>query len=127
MGFGRVTKYWRISLDDIKRTPLINGVESANPHHIENEASADDIHSMANTNENMLVQAWDDAVEFASGKYRYENHNLIANNCHAHVSTSLNRLHFRDITYWNTVLLMLYLVIYGKYVRYGHFAHLDTQ
>jgi hypothetical protein len=119
MGFGRVTKYWRISLKDINHTPLLSGIVRADAPHEDHESVTMDGDHIKNGEDTSLVQSWDEAVEHASGKYRYEDHNLITNNCHAHVATSLNRLHFRDITYWNTVLIMLYLVIYGKYVRYG--------
>lgn len=113
MGFGRVTKYWKVSLKDIKASPVLSAVASRS-------AEEEPLGLGKNGNDNAsLIQFWDDSVEFASGKYRYEEHNLITNNCHAHVATSLNRLNFRGITYWNTLLIMIYLMIYSKFVRYA--------
>lgn len=111
-------------MDDIKRTSLLNGSQRTNLDHIEEDGISEPFEHASQATDNTMIREWDDAVEAASGKYRYENHNLITNNCHSHVAAALNRLHFRDITYWNTVLIMLYLVIYGKYVRYDLFSFL---
>lgn len=119
MGFGRVTKYWRISLNDIKNTSFLRDLVHEETEHQDEDHITLDAGRLNRNNSDMLIKAWDDAVEFASGKYQYEDHNLITNNCHAHVATALNRLHFRNITYWNTVLIMIYLMIYGKFVRYA--------
>lgn len=117
MGFGRVTKYWPISLHDIKNKNILSSLRKSLEETSDNTRLLDQ--TQISENETNLIHAWDEAVEFASCKYDDEDHNLITNNCHAHVSTALNRLQFKGISYWNTVLLMFYLVIYGKFVRYS--------
>jgi len=93
MGFGSVTKYAPIDL-----------------HHTKNFSDM-----------NTAVRDWDEAVNGASRQYEHMSHNLILNNCHAHVATVLNNLEYRGITYWNTVLLILYMVWKGKFVSSSRF------
>jgi len=93
MGFGSVTKFAPVNLH------LIKGY----------------------TDMNSAVRSWDDAVDNASKKYDNLSHNLILNNCHAHVATVLNSLEYRGITYWNTVLLILYMCWQGKFVSSSRF------
>jgi len=40
-----------------------------------------------------------------------------SNNCHSHVARALNNLQFKQITYWNTVVLICYMIRYGQFVR----------
>eukprot|EP01122_Echinamoeba_exundans_P017440 TRINITY_DN9211_c0_g1_i1.p1 TRINITY_DN9211_c0_g1~~TRINITY_DN9211_c0_g1_i1.p1 ORF type:complete len:200 (+),score=29.65 TRINITY_DN9211_c0_g1_i1:22-621(+) len=91
MGFGVATKYWRVKASDIPG------------------ASAD------------WVRQWDDAVQNASCQYDKEVHNLICNNCHSHVAVALNQLKFKNITYWNTLMLIIYMSLNGKFVSWGRF------
>lgn len=92
MGFGRVTKYWHVNLNDIRNNP------SGTPEG--------------------AIQAWDEAVREASCKYDGENHQLCCNNCHDHVSNALNRLAFKGKTNWGTASLTWYLIFNGKFGRY---------
>lgn len=102
MGFGKVTKYWKINLKDIESNFLGSNLS-------------------ATVNDDEIISVWDNCIESASSKYDQENHNLISNNCHSHVATALNICNFKRITYWNTFLLIIYMAIYGKYVRYNIF------
>jgi len=90
MGFGTVTKYWRISLADIN-----------NPGTIKEGAAA-----------------WDKAIETSSNAYDGMMHNLICNNCHSHVSMCLNQLQFKGSRNWNTLFMIIYMVLFGKYVSW---------
>lgn len=123
MGFGRVTKYWRISLKDIKSTSFLHSIARAAQEAGETEHLVANNSSIEEGEDDTLVRAWDESIELASGKYRYENHNLLANNCHDHVSESLRRINFKGTTHWNTITLTIYLMLYGKFVRYeAHFS-----
>lgn len=120
MGFGRVTKYWQIRLKDIKSTSFLHAIARAAQEAGEAERLMPDgiDRSIEESEEDTLIRAWDESIELASGKYRHENHNLLANNCHDHVSESLRRINFKGTTRWNTVTLTLYLMLYGEFVRY---------
>eukprot|EP00026_Physarum_polycephalum_P017682 Phypoly_transcript_18988.p1 GENE.Phypoly_transcript_18988~~Phypoly_transcript_18988.p1 ORF type:complete len:180 (+),score=13.52 Phypoly_transcript_18988:160-699(+) len=95
-GFGAVAKYWRIDpRKDIKY--ILDGRDERD--------------------------AWDKAVESSSQCYESMTHNLICNNCHAHVAKALNQLEFRGITHWNTFLLILFMMIHSKYVSWGRLLY----
>ena len=121
MGFGRVTKYWRISLKDIRSTSFLNNIARAAQESGEAEHLMTDARAVGDNGDETLIRAWDESIELASGKYRYEDHNLLANNCHDHVSEALRRINFKGTTRWNTVTLTVYLMLYGKFVRYETF------
>lgn len=120
MGFGRVTKYWRISLKDIKSTSFLNSIARAAQEAGESQNLMADARSIDadGDGDDTLIRAWDESIELSSGKFRYENHNIIANNCHDHVSEALRRTNFRGTSMWNTVTLTFYMMLYGKFVRY---------
>lgn len=88
--FGRATKYYRVPLDQ--------GVGEYNYDQ---------------------VRAWDEAIEKSSAEYDEMMHNLICNNCHSHVARVLNRLNFKNIRYWNTLILIIFMMMYGKSVSFG--------
>lgn len=119
MGFGRVTKYWRISLDDIKSVSFLRALARAQGDHAVEDQLEMNRSSAEGVSDDTLIRAWDESIELASGKFRYENHNILANNCHDHVSEALDRLNFRGISHWNTAKLTVYLMLYGKFVRYA--------
>jgi len=98
-GFGRVTKYIRVDLHDFANLRRFSGDESSEE----------------------AIKAWDDAIEKASSDYDKMSHNLILNNCHAHVGTALNTLKYKGITYWNTLLLIMLMSYKGKFVSVGGF------
>eukprot|EP01121_Diplochlamys_sp_Union-15-3_P021730 TRINITY_DN895_c0_g1_i1.p1 TRINITY_DN895_c0_g1~~TRINITY_DN895_c0_g1_i1.p1 ORF type:complete len:194 (+),score=19.92 TRINITY_DN895_c0_g1_i1:35-583(+) len=89
MGFGKVTKYWRVDLSDIK----------------------------CSTSLKEKIESWDESIESSSTTYDGMMHNLICNNCHNHVAVALNRLNFKGHKRWNTFWLILYMALYGKYVN----------
>lgn len=41
-----------------------------------------------------------------------------SNNCHSHVATALNDLNFKGIRYWNTFLLILFMMFNSSFVKY---------
>jgi hypothetical protein len=67
----------------------------------------------------ITVEAWDRAIEESSCAYDEMMHNLICNNCHSHVARALNNLRFKQVTYWNTVVLICYMIRYGQFVSFG--------
>lgn len=48
-------------------------------------------------------------------------HNLFCDNCHSHVATALNLMHYDNSNNWNMVKLAFLMLIHGKYVSFGGF------
>ncbi|ELR24148.1 uncharacterized protein ACA1_375950 [Acanthamoeba castellanii str. Neff] len=66
------------------------------------------------------AQKWDDAVEAASAEYANRMHNLLWDNCHSHVGYALNSLRFKRSTRWNTVTLILFMMLHSHYPSWRH-------
>jgi hypothetical protein len=43
------------------------------------------------------------------------NHNLLFNNCHSHAAVVLNELRFLNFSHWNTLTLILFLAVRGRF------------
>lgn len=68
-----------------------------------------------------IFSGWDTAVTEASDIYKGRMHNLFCDNCHSHVATALNIMHYDNSYNWNMVKLALFILIKGKYVSVGRF------
>ncbi|XP_034949768.1 transmembrane protein 222 [Chelonus insularis] len=62
------------------------------------------------------IIGWDSAVAEASEIYKTRMHNLCCDNCHSHVATALNFMHYNNSTSWNMVKLAFLMLVHGKYV-----------
>jgi len=96
--FGRPTKYWPVTFNDIRDN---------SGQQFSSEAEA--------------IAAWDSSIENASCKYEGLMHNLIWNNCHSHVAMALNDLKCKGTTLWCTLLLIFWMAIAGKIVSFKRF------
>nr|AEE62102.1 unknown [Dendroctonus ponderosae] len=67
---------------------------------------------------------WDSAVSEASDIYKTRMHNLCCDNCHSHVATALNLMHYQNSYSWNMVKLALLMAWHAQYVSL--FAYLKT-
>ncbi|KAL6066006.1 Protein REVERSION-TO-ETHYLENE SENSITIVITY1-like [Balamuthia mandrillaris] len=94
--FGRATKYYRVQLKDLKALSRIDSKRTK-------------------------MRKWDATIENASEKYDELMHNLICNNCHSHVAYVLNKLKFKNITSWNTLFLIIFLMFSGRSVSLPRF------
>jgi len=92
MGFGSVTKYLPVDLKTLK-------AQNGNS-----------------------IKAWDEAIESSSEDYDKMMHNLFCNNCHSHVSQVLNELEFQGFKHWNTLFLILYLMMHARFVSFLRFV-----
>lgn len=72
-------------------------------------------------NFNFFYSGWDQAVNEASEIYKGKVHNLLCDNCHSHVATSLDLMHYQESTNWNMVKLAIFMLIYSKYVSFSGF------
>ncbi|XP_060524887.1 transmembrane protein 222 [Cylas formicarius] len=59
---------------------------------------------------------WDEAVTKASEIYKSRMHNLLCDNCHSHVATALNLMHYDGSRKWNMVKLAMLITYHGKYI-----------
>eukprot|EP00027_Filamoeba_sp_ATCC50430_P012525 CAMPEP_0168570338 /NCGR_PEP_ID=MMETSP0413-20121227/16664_1 /TAXON_ID=136452 /ORGANISM="Filamoeba nolandi, Strain NC-AS-23-1" /LENGTH=178 /DNA_ID=CAMNT_0008602947 /DNA_START=8 /DNA_END=544 /DNA_ORIENTATION=- len=84
--------------------------------------SYEDVHDYGKANH--PAQSIDDAIEKASQIFKFKMHNLIFNNCHSHVSVALNELQFKGFTHWNTLFLILYMMVFSHYVSFARFVRL---
>lgn len=57
----------------------------------------------------------------ASDIYKGRMHNLLCDNCHSHVATALDIMHYNSSDSWNMFKLALLMLIHGKYVSIGGF------
>jgi len=62
------------------------------------------------------IAGWDAAVAEASEIYKTRMHNLCCDNCHSHVATALNLMHYNGSNSWNMVKLALLMSWHAKYV-----------
>ncbi|KAL7742254.1 hypothetical protein ACLKA6_005516 [Drosophila palustris] len=60
--------------------------------------------------------AWDEGVSKASVLYGTRTHNLFCDNCHSHVATALNNMHYKDSSSWNMIILCFWMFVCGRYV-----------
>jgi len=88
--FGVITKYWKINPSKIRRLA----------------DSADE------------VDAWDRAIEKSSKDFEHKTHNLILNNCHAHVAEVLDSLELYGFKNWNTVVLIVCMMLFSRYATW---------
>lgn len=86
--FGSVSKYWKVSHEDI----LCENYELQNVDEI-----------------------WDESINEANIEFENRAHNLLCNNCHSHVAMALNRMKFRKSSGWNTFLLIVYMIVFSKF------------
>lgn len=64
---------------------------------------------------------WDAGVAEASDIYKGRMHNLLCDNCHSHVATALDIMHYNNSNNWNMVKLAFLMLMYSKYVSFGGF------
>eukprot|EP01098_Paradermamoeba_levis_P014605 TRINITY_DN703_c0_g1_i1.p1 TRINITY_DN703_c0_g1~~TRINITY_DN703_c0_g1_i1.p1 ORF type:complete len:201 (-),score=33.54 TRINITY_DN703_c0_g1_i1:210-812(-) len=95
LGFGPVTKYYQIHLNEIQ---ALGGLAQ--------------------------VESWDAAVEESSERYSHLVHNLFCNNCHNHVAMALNKLEFRGFKHWNTLSLMCFMSLYSSFASFSRFLRI---
>eukprot|EP00922_Rhytidocystis_sp_ex-Travisia-forbesii_P030511 GHVS01045077.1.p2 GENE.GHVS01045077.1~~GHVS01045077.1.p2 ORF type:complete len:115 (+),score=7.99 GHVS01045077.1:197-541(+) len=65
---------------------------------------------------------WDDAVHEASRIFRQRQHNIFCNNCHHHVATALNLMHYQGRSNWNQFSVWWHVLLRGRYISYGAVA-----
>ncbi|PRP82585.1 hypothetical protein PROFUN_04890 [Planoprotostelium fungivorum] len=105
--FGSVTKYYPIKSTQLKRPQ-------------DTEQSVYEVIDLS-LSSLILYQMYDAAVERASCDFQDQEHNIIMNNCHAHVASALNELQFEGFTHWNTLFLIIYMILFGRFVSFNRF------
>ncbi|KAJ8970394.1 hypothetical protein NQ317_018373 [Molorchus minor] len=67
------------------------------------------------------LSGWDLAVTEASEIYKNRIHNICCDNCHSHVATALNIMHYDDSSSWNMVKLAFLMMVHSRYVSFAGF------
>lgn len=62
------------------------------------------------------AMGWDAGVREASDIYGKRMHNLCCDNCHSHVATALEWMHYNNTT-WNMIKLAGWMFVFGRYVN----------
>lgn len=63
------------------------------------------------------VMAYDAALKKVSLAYCNQMHNLITNNCHSHVASLLNEIHYDGRSDWNQFRVFRHLWHHGRWVH----------
>lgn len=58
----------------------------------------------------------------ASDIYGTRMHNLFCDNCHSHVATALELMHYGGGQGWNMVILAFKMLVFGRFVRCDAFG-----
>ena len=69
------------------------------------------------------VDSWDAAIRSASQDYLTHTHNLIFDNCHSHVALALNVYQYAKFTYWNMMVLTMWMFFAGRFVSFQRFLY----